>query len=280
MIFLVNPQTGRKPRRTRTTRVHRGGQKRKSSAKQIAARKAFAAKYGNAGSGEGVKARRTSERQQRRQQEGTMAQRKRSKRRRSMRRNPRKVVARKRSTTRRKRAYHAVRAHKRKGTSVRSYHQNPRRRRHRRSYGFRRNPGGVVGQVIGAAKDVATVVVGKAATNYVSRMIPFGGTSKAMTAGKKLAIAIGLSMIAKKVVSQRVADLILVGGILGPVEDFASTLPVIGTALQSDTSVSTTAALGSYVAAALPSGDGGRMSKIGTGMGAYVRPASATGGGY
>ncbi len=201
-----------------------------------------------------------------------------SKRRRSVRRTSvRTASAPKRR--RKKRAYHAVSAHKRKGTSVRAYHQNPKRRR-RRSYGFRRNPGGFVGQIVGAAKDVAVIVVGKAATNYISRMVPFGGTSRAMTAGKKLVIAVGLSMIARKVTNQRTADLILAGGILGPVEDFASTLPVIGTALASDNTVATTAAMGAYLTApvaALPATGSERFSNIGRRMGSYV-PRVSRGG--
>lgn len=283
MIFLVNPSDGTR-RKSGKRRKARSKSRRKPTAAQLRARAAFVARFGNAGTGEGVKARRAStETQQRRSQGGTMAQRKRSKRRRSVRRNPAKAAASKRKTHRRK--YHQVSAHKRKGTKVRSYWQNPQRRRRRRhtGFGFRRNPGGVVGQVIGAAKDVAAVVVGKAATNYVSRMIPFGNTSKAITAGKKLAIAIGLSMVAKRVANQRVADLILVGGILGPVEDFASTLPVIGTALASDTTVSTTAALGAYIAGPmLPPVDAGsaRMSKIGVpGMGSYPGPRLVANGG-
>lgn len=208
-----------------------------------------------------------------------MAVRKRStKRRRSVRR----TVVRANAPKRRRRKYHAVSAHKRKATKVRAYHQNPKRRRRRSTGLFRRNPGGIVGQVIGAAKDVATIVVGKAATNYISRMVPFGGTSRAMTAGKKVVIAIGLSMLAKRVTNQRIADLILAGGILGPVEDFASTLPVIGTALASDNTVATTAALGAYLApgiGALPAAGPGRFSNIGSGMGSYVG-RSATGGGY
>lgn len=277
MIFLVNPAK---------KRVHRGGAKRagvrrKATPAQMAARRAFAAKYGKGGAGERVKARRaTPKMTRRRSAEGTMAVRKRSsKRRRSVRRTVVRANAPKR---RRKRAYHAVSAHKRKATKVRAYHQNPKRRRRRSTGLFRRNPGGIVGQVMGAAKDVATIVVGKAATNYISRMVPFGGTSKAMTAGKKIAIAIGLSMIAKKVSNQRIADLILAGGMLGPVEDFASTLPIIGTALASDNTVATTAAIGAYYnpsLGALPDSGPGRMSSIGRGMGSYVG-RSATGGGY
>jgi hypothetical protein len=146
---------------------------------------------------------------------------------------------------------------------------------------FRRNPGGIVGQVIGAAKDVATIVVGKAATNYISRMVPFGGTSRALTAGKKVVIAIGLSMLAKRVTNQRIADLILAGGILGPVEDFASTLPVIGTALASDAMVATNASLAAYLQpgmGALPLTGSDRFSAIGrSGVGSYV---GASGGPY
>jgi len=282
MIYLVNPSGSKRVHRGG---ARRGGVRRKATAKQLAARRAFAERYGGkAGTGKRVKARRASTTtNQRRSTGGTMAVRKRtsSKRRRSAVR--RKSVRTASSTTkRRRRKYHAVSAHKRKGTSVRAYHQNPKRRR-RRSYGFRRNPGGVVGQIIGAAKDVAIVVVGKAATNYISRMVPFGGTSRAMTAGKKIAIAVGLSLLAKKVSNQRTADLILVGGILGPVEDFASTLPVIGTALTSDSTVATTAAIGAYMPAfsALPSGGSDRFSNIGRpGMGSYVNGRSATGGGY
>jgi len=205
-----------------------------------------------------------------------MAVRKRSSKRR---RSVRRASVRANPPKRRKRAFHKVSAHKRRGTKVRAYSQNPKRRR-RRSAGFRRNPGGIVGQVMNAAKDVATIVVGKAATNYISRMVPFGGTSKAMTAGKKLVIAVGLSMIAKKVTNQRIADLILAGGVLGPVEDFASTLPVIGTALASDTTVATTATMGAYLAPPMLSGPD-RFSSMGTsrGMGSYVG-RSATGGGY
>lgn len=282
MLFLVNPKGTRGTRRTRKA-ARTATRKRKASPAQMAARRAFALKYGNAGTGESVKAQRTlTNSSGRRRTGGTMAVRKRSsKRRRSVRRT--KVRA--NAPKRRRRKYHAVSAHKRKATSVRAYHQNPKRRR-RRVGGFRRNPvSGIVGQVIGAAKDVATIVVGKAATNYISRMVPFGGTSKAMTAGKKIAIAIGLSMLAKRVTNQRIADLILAGGMLGPVEDFASTLPIIGTALASDTTVATTAAIGAYynpALGALPAGGAGRFSAIGRspGMGSYVQPGSATGGGY
>lgn len=72
-------------------------------------------------------------------------------------------------------------------------------------------------------KQTVAVLAGRALGRTVSGMIPFGGTSPLMSAGKGVAVALVIKMFARKVVSADLADALAVGALMGPVTDLVST---------------------------------------------------------
>lgn len=82
-----------------------------------------------------------------------------------------------------------------------------------------------------AGKTAAFVVLGKAATNFVADKIPFGGSSRLVSAAKKAGVGLALSILGRRFIGQKNADAMLVGAIISPIEELAAGLPVIGPAL-------------------------------------------------
>lgn len=140
------------------------------------------------------------------------------------------------------------------------YVTNGRKRRRAR---YRRNPsfgGGVGSTLMRAGKDALGVVAGVALTNLIARRIPFGEGNRAAEIGKKLAVALGLGVIAKRAIGSAMAEKIVVGGVVAVANDLLAAVPVVGTALSGDDMIRA-ASLGAYASSpALPAG----------GMGAYV----------
>lgn len=101
------------------------------------------------------------------------------------------------------------------------WRRNPRRRVRRR---YRRNPSvaGIGRQVIEMGKQTVAVLAGRTLGRTLSGMIPFGGTSPLVSAGKGVAVAIGIKMLARRVVSADLADALAVGALIGPVTDLVN----------------------------------------------------------
>ena len=259
MLYLINPQgaasagTGRK----RTAKR----KKRKPSAKQIKARKAFARL-----SRAKAKARRlAASSKTRRKGAAVMAAKKRTKRR-------RKAVVRRAAASGRKRRTRRVRRSpavrvQRRGRTV--YASNPRKRRR-----YRRNPGlsgrGILSMVTGAGKDALAVIGGLAGTNFIARKVPFGEGNKAIEAAKKAAVAVVLGMVAGKALGRNVGEKVLVGGMVAVGIDLLRNVPQVGTALAGDDDLRYIARTG-LSAYALPA------APMSAGMSAW--PAPGVGGG-
>lgn len=138
------------------------------------------------------------------------------------------------------------------------YVTNGRKRTRR----YRRNPslgGGIGSTLMRAGKDAIGVVAGVALTNLIARRIPFGEGNRAAEIGKKLVVALGLGVIAKRAVGSAMAEKLVVGGVVAVANDLLAAVPVVGPALSGDDMIRA-ASLGAYASGpALPSG-----------MGAYV----------
>lgn len=105
----------------------------------------------------------------------------------------------------------------------RVYVTNPRRRSRRRSY--RRNPG-IAKQVIGLGKDTAVVLVGSAASRFVSNLIPFGNDGGLAGVAKGALIAVGIRTFGARFVGADMARLAAVGAMIGPLQSaIAITVP-------------------------------------------------------
>lgn len=122
---------------------------------------------------------------------------------------------------------------KRRGQVV--YQGNPRRRRKASSRRYRRNPGGgILSTVMRTGQDALAILGGMAVTNLIARRIPFGEGNKAVEVAKKIAVAIGLGMVAQKAVSRSMAEKITIGGMVAVGADLLRNVPMVGTALAGD----------------------------------------------
>lgn len=102
---------------------------------------------------------------------------------------------------------------------------------------YRKNPGfsvrGIFGTLKTAVPRAATVVVGKAATRLVANFLPLPKEGL-MNTVTQVASALLVGIAAKMVVPGHIADDLVVGGIVAPIESLAKGLPVIGPALGDD----------------------------------------------
>lgn len=240
MIFLVN-----KPR-TLASKKKKVAARRKTAkkptAKQLKARKEFA-RMAKAQ----AKARRTSPSSKTRRTGDKMAAKKKVRRTASKRVVRRRRKARKPATLQLKRRGRVVYANGRKRVT---------RRRVRRNSPFTRT--GIAGSLMNGAKDAAAVLAGMAGTNFIAGKIPFGDGSRGIETAKKLAVTLGLGMVAQKAVSRAVAEKVVIGGIVAIAMDFLKDVPVLGGALAGDSG------LGLYY-------DGGANAALAAGsMGAYA----------
>lgn len=87
---------------------------------------------------------------------------------------------------------------------------------------------GIAGQVMDVGVATVTILASKAATRYVSNMIPFLNDSAITRALKQGAIGFGLSFIAAKFASKEVARNVFIGALLGPVEEGLKAVPGVG----------------------------------------------------
>lgn len=87
---------------------------------------------------------------------------------------------------------------------------------------------GIAGQVMDVGVATVTILAAKAATNYVSNMIPYLNDSAIMRALKKGAIGFGLSFVAAKFASKEVARNVFIGALLGPAEEGLKAIPGVG----------------------------------------------------
>jgi hypothetical protein len=203
MPFLVNPR----PRR----------RKRRFSAKQLAAQRKFAAKYGG-GAG---KARRSRVVTRFAPERGATKMAVRKRRKATVRRKPRRRSggAKRRRSTARSRTHFTGRG--------RVTFTNPRRRR-----GHRRNPAfsvsGIGGRLVQAAQTATGVLGGEIATTYFANMIPFGGTSTVAQVGKRAVVGVGVAFAADKVLGRRWGDAVLVGALLSPIRQLLAGVPGVG----------------------------------------------------
>jgi len=218
MIFLVNKPRTLASKKKATMRKKTAS---KPSAKQLKARKAFARMVK-----EQAAARRASPSSKTRRTGDKMAAKKKARRTASK----KKVVRRRRRSTARKPATLQL---KRRGRVVYANgRKRPVRRRVRRNSPFTRS--GVVGSLMSGAKDAAAVLVGMAGTNFISSKIPFGDGNRGIETAKKLAVTLGLGMVAQKAVSRAVAEKVVIGGIVAIAMDFLKDVPVVGGALSGD----------------------------------------------
>lgn len=250
MIYLVN-----EPRRTATIgrSARKLARRRRPTAKQLKARERFA-RMARAK----AKARLLlASKRKTRRTGGRMA---------AKRKRRRKVTAkaaprRKRRVTGRRRSRVPALALRRRGVTV--YRSNGRKRRRYRRNGI---GGGIGRSLMSAGKDALAVIAGMAGTNLIAARIPFGGDSTAATAGKKLAVAFGLSLIVGKVGSRGLAEKVLVGGVVSAATDLLRQVPGIGGAIAGDE----VASLSSYAdVSALPSGSVGSYAGAADPMAAY-----------
>jgi hypothetical protein len=148
------------------------------------------------------------------------------------------------------------------------YQTNGRKRRR----SVRRNPsfsaGGILSTVKRAGVDALAVLGGMAATNFISRKIPYGDGNRAMEVAKKVAIALGLGMIARKASGAALAEKIVVGGMVAVGIDLLRDVPTIGTALAGDSDLRYL----SRGVSAYPT------SMLSDGMGSWPQPAMAQAG--
>jgi hypothetical protein len=217
MIFLVNKPRTLASKKKATMRKKTAS---KPSAKQLKARKAFARMVK-----EQAAARRASPSSKTRRTGDKMAAKKKARRTASK----KKVVRRRRSAARKP----ATLQLKRRGRVVYANgRKRPVRRRVRRNSPFTRS--GVVGSLMSGAKDAAAVLVGMAGTNFISSKIPFGDGNRGIETAKKLAVTLGLGMVAQKAVSRAVAEKVVIGGIVAIAMDFLKDVPVVGGALSGD----------------------------------------------
>lgn len=72
-------------------------------------------------------------------------------------------------------------------------------------------------------KQTFAVLAGRTLGRTITGMIPFGGVSPLVSAGKGVAVAIGIKMLARRVISADLADALAVGALIGPVTDLVST---------------------------------------------------------
>lgn len=116
---------------------------------------------------------------------------------------------------------------------------NPRRSgRMRRA---RMNPPQIVQGIMEGAKGAAAVLVGKVATNTLARMIPYGAGSPAVDIAKRVAVAVVLGEVGKRVnmIGRDTAQLLVIGGLLSPMETAVRALnvPLVTQGLSGDDDV-------------------------------------------
>jgi hypothetical protein len=135
--------------------------------------------------------------------------------------------------------------------------------------------GGIGGQVFTLAKDAVAVMAGQALGRTVTNLIPFGGNTPVINAGKGLLVAIGIKKFGSKVVSKDLADMLAIGALLGPLKDLiVSVAPQAGAFLSGGFAMPRM--IGSY--AAYPTVRGGAAEGVdtyaqgGEGLGAYAEP--------
>jgi hypothetical protein len=87
---------------------------------------------------------------------------------------------------------------------------------------------GIAGQVMEVGIATVTILAAKAATKYVSNLIPYGNDTAIMRALKQGAIGFGLSFVAAKFASKDVARNVFIGALLGPAEEGLKAIPGVG----------------------------------------------------
>jgi hypothetical protein len=214
-IWLLNPPA----RRRKKARMVRS--KRRPSRKQLAARKKFVAM---------VRARARAAKAGKRVP------------------NPKRrsaVATRRRRRTRpaaRRRRQNPMASVRRRGKAVSQkrwrasgYRRNPHRRRTRHRIVRRQNPmglRGIGGDVFTLAKDAVAVMAGQALGRTVTNLIPFGGNTPVINAGKGLLVAIAIKKFGRKAVSGDLADMLAIGALIGPLKDLiVSVVPQAGSFL-------------------------------------------------
>lgn len=190
-LFMVNPPKGRKSRKRK---------KKRTAAQKAATKRMIAArKKSLAGS-----------KPQKRKKGATTMARKRKKRATAVRRKRRSTAKRRSPVTTLRRG------------SV--YMTNPRKRRRRRSAGgsYRRNPAGIFKQIQQGAMDAGATLVGGAVARMATGLLPLPNTG-ITGAASGLAVAVGIGMIARRVVSPDTARFITAGAMQVPIKNLITT---------------------------------------------------------
>lgn len=249
-LFMVNPPK-QKSRKRRTAA------QRRATAKMIAANKAKR----RASATPKRKRKRTRSEQSlskpihRKRRKVTMA-----------RRRGRKRASSRRRTTKRRSPVTSLRRH-----SV--YLTNPRRRRRsaarrvgvKRRRRFHRNPGGIVGQVMQGVKDAGATLVGGALARTATGFVPLPNTGLT-GAAVGVGVAVGIGMLARKVVSHDTARFITAGAMQVPLKSIITTvLPQAGAFLGDYDSMGTYQLPGGGVSGYLDS-----VSDPSDSMGSYI----------
>lgn len=71
-------------------------------------------------------------------------------------------------------------------------------------------------------KQTVAVMAGRTLGRTISGMIPFGSGNPLVSAGKGVAVALGIKMLGRRVLSADLADALAVGALIGPVTDLVS----------------------------------------------------------
>lgn len=264
MRFLVNPMVSvrrhGKPVSRKTFHAagfSRNAPKRKPTARQLAARKKFAAM---------ARARAAGARKVKRAQTSKGV---------SMARRKRKATRRLTTGTRKRRSVSARRR--------RTYAANPRRHVKRRKStakrsakrrSYRRNPGlmkGIGGTALELGKGALAVGVGMAASRTLGGMIPLNASNPSQQplydAAKGVVVAIAIKKFGGKIVPQRYADLAAIGALVTPIRSLiVGYLPSAGQYLGDGGVMAMPRFTGARRIAAYP---GGVAAYAHDGMGAY-----------